>query len=111
MDYVYIIFIVGIFLVIYAVYQATKSMLFVSKTYGYNYLIRFQKIEDIPDLKANKRFHRKFRVVSHSSKGVYTVQSKWNDRELKDNIIKAYGLDNNQVIVQSLQVSGPGGMI
>ncbi|CAM2872406.1 Uncharacterised protein [Streptococcus acidominimus] len=41
MDYVYIIFIVGIFLVIYAVYQATKSMLFVSKTYGYNYLIRF----------------------------------------------------------------------
>lgn len=111
MDYVYIIFIVGIFLVIYAVYQATKSMLFVSKTYGYNYLIRFQKIEDIPDLKANKRFHRKFRVVSHSSKGVYTVQSKWSDRELKDNIIKAYGLDNNQVIVQSLQVSGPGGMI
>ena len=111
MDYVYIIFIVGIFLVIYAVYQATKSMLYVSKTYGYNYLIRFQKIEDFLDLKANKRFHRKFRVVSHSSKGVYTVQSKWNDRELKDNIIKAYGLDNNQVIVQSLQVSGPGGMI
>lgn len=111
MDYVYIIFIVGIFLVIYAVYQATKSMLYVSKTYAYNYLIRFQKIEDIPDLNANKRFHRKFRVVSHTSKSIYTVQSKWNDRELKDNIIKAYGLDNNQVIVQSLQVSGPGGMI
>ena len=111
MDYVYIIFIVGIFLVIYAVYQATKSMLFVSKTYGYNYLIRFQKIEDIPDLKANKRFHRKFRVVSHSSKGVYTVQSKWSDRELKENIIKEYRLDDNQVTVQSLHVSGALGIV
>ncbi|MFU2181108.1 hypothetical protein ACM0P9_02380 [Streptococcus pluranimalium] len=111
MDYVYIIFIVGISLVIYAVYQATKSMLFVSKTYGYNYLIRFQKIEDIPDLKANKRFYRKFRVVSHSSKGVYTVQSRWSDQELKENIIKEYRLNDNQVTVQSLQISGPLGMV
>lgn len=111
MDYIYIIFIVGIFLVIYAVYQATKSMLFVSKTYGYNYLIHFHQMEDVPDLRVNKQFHRKFRVVSHSSKGIYTIQSKWSEQELKENLIKEYRLDDNQVTVQSLQVSGSLGMV
>lgn len=105
------VYIFGILLLLYIFYLSFKSMVFVNRNYGYNYLVRFYKIEDIPDLKANKRFHRKFRVVSHSSKGVYTVQSRWSDQELKENIIKEYRLDDNQVTVQSLQVSGPLGMV
>ncbi|MGT2832944.1 hypothetical protein ACVRZA_05740 [Streptococcus halotolerans] len=93
------VYIIGILLLLYIFYLSFKFMVFVNRNCGYNYLVRFYKIEDIPYLKANKRFYRKFRVVSHSSKGVYTIQSKWSDRELKENIIKEYKLDNNQVTV------------
>lgn len=107
-DYVYFI---GLPIAVFIIFISVKSMIFVTKKFGFNYAIRFEKVETIPDLQPNRKFRRYFRVVSHPTECTYTVQSKWNDKQLIENISEEYHLENNQIIVQPLQLSGVLGFI
>lgn len=50
------------------------------------------------------------KIISHSrGNNVYTVLSHLNDKELRELIMSEYNLKLNQVIITSLQNSGPLG--
>lgn len=91
------------------VYLPTRAMLKVNKKIGYNYSIRFIGVSDIPDLRSDDELRKHLRVVSQS-KNTYVVQSRWNDCKLRDCLVTKYHLTKQQVIVQSVQASGPLGV-
>lgn len=107
--------IIGLVLVIgmtYAVYSAFKAKLWVTKTMGYDYYIQFKDLEKGIDLNRDKVLRQKVRIIANAEDQLsYSVQSKLNDKALKDYLIKTYNLQANQVVVQTEQLSGVLGMV
>ena len=91
-------------------YFPVKGMLTVNRKIGYNYSIRFKDSDVVPDLEKESGLSKVLRVVSYAD-DVYTVQSKWSDKKLKEFLMKQYNLTSNQVVVQSIQASGVLGML
>lgn len=62
------------------------------------------------DLSQNIKLKNNIRVVGKSEHSC-SVQSKFNDTELKTLLMKEYHLDSTEVHVQTAQLSGALGMI
>ncbi len=105
-----IIVTIFIILLILAVVQAFRAKVWVSKTFGYNYVITMANGKKLPDLTQNAKLKNNVRVVGKSEHSC-SVQSKINDTELKTLLMKEYHLDSTDIHVQTAQLSGVLGMI
>ncbi|MGT2959201.1 hypothetical protein A9Q68_09460 [Streptococcus bovimastitidis] len=95
-----------------ALYSAFKAKLWVTKTLGYDYYIRFVGMSEGIDLKESPKIMKKIKIVSGSkSQMSYSVQSLLNDHALKELIMAEFDLRSDQVIIQSEQLSGVLGMV
>lgn len=92
------------------VYLLVKAMLKANRKIGYNYVVKFSDVTQLPSLEDDSTLREHLRVVSHAD-NVYVVQSKWNDKKIKDYLVSKHDLEQNQVVVQSAQLSGAAGMI
>ncbi|AUW96255.1 hypothetical protein [Streptococcus pluranimalium] len=99
-----LIFFIGI------LYLPARAMLKVNKKIGYNYSVKFLNVSDVPELKDDAQLRKYLRVVTHSD-NAYVVQSKWNDKKLREYLMTNYHLTKQQIVVQSVQASGPLGML
>ncbi|VTS17725.1 signal peptide [Streptococcus porcinus] len=91
----------------YALYSAIDAKLWVTKTLGYNYLIRFVGTSKGIDLEESPKVMKKISIVSVSKNQMtYSVQSRINDHALKELIMAEFNLRKDQVIIQSEQLSG-----
>ena len=99
-------FILFILLVIIIV----KNQILFSRRIGYNYLIRFEEVSTPIDLGKNHKILEKVKIISDDKdKGIYSVQSQLSDIKLKEFLMLEYHLTLSQVIVSSIQLSGPIG--
>lgn len=105
-----IIVTIFIILLIAAVVQAFRAKIWVSKTFGYNYVITMANGKKLPDLTQNAKLKNNVRVVGESEHSC-SVQSKINDTELKTLLMKEYRLDSTDIHVQTAQLSGVLGMV
>lgn len=105
-----IIVTIFIILLIAAVVQAFRAKIWVTKTFGYNYVITMTNGGKLPDLSQNTKLKNNVRVVGKSEQSC-SVQSRLNDTELKTLLMKEYHLDSNEIHVQTAQLSGALGMI
>lgn len=81
-----------------------------TKMRGYNYSINIKNTDQVIELKDNFTIMENIKIISHSwGNNVYTVLSHLNDKELRELIMSEYNLKLNQVIITSLQNSGPLG--
>ncbi|AEF24640.1 hypothetical protein ACG3JJ_03900 [Streptococcus parauberis] len=81
-----------------------------TKMCGYNYSINIKNTDQVIELKDNFTIMENIKIISHSrGNNVYTVLSHLNDKELRELIMSEYNLKLNQVIITSLQNSGPLG--
>lgn len=105
-----IIVTIFIILLIAAVVQAFRAKIWVTKTFGYNYVITMTNGGKLPDLSQNTKLKNNVRVVGKSEQSC-SVQSRLNDTELKTLLMKEYHLDSTEIHVQTAQLSGAFGMI
>ena len=105
-----IIVTIFIILLIAAVVQAFRAKIWVTKTFGYNYVITMTNGGKLPDLSQNAKLKNNVRVVGKSEHSC-SVQSRLNDTELKTLLMKEYHLDSTEIHVQTAQLSGALGMI
>lgn len=105
-----IIVTIFIILLIAAVVQAFRAKIWVSKTFGYNYVITMANGKKLPDLTQNTKLKNNVRVVGETEHSC-SVQSKINDTELKTLLMKEYHLDSTDIHVQTAQLSGVLGMV
>ncbi len=105
-----ILAIIFIFLLVIAAVHAFRTQFWVSKTFGYNYVITMANGKKLPDLTQNAKLKNNLRVVGKSEHSC-SVQSKINDTELKTLLMKEYHLDSTDIHVQTAQLSGVLGMI
>lgn len=105
-----IIVTIFIILLIAAVVQAFRAKIWVTKTFGYNYVITMTNGGKLPDLSQNTKLKNNVRVVGKSEQSC-SVQSRLNDTELKTLLMKEYHLDSTEIHVQTAQLSGALGMI
>ena len=105
-----IIVTIFIILLIAAVVQAFRAKIWVTKTFGYNYVITMTNGGKLPDLSQNTKLKNNIRVVVKSEQSC-SVQSRLNDTELKTLLMKEYHLDSTEIHVQTAQLSGALGMI
>ena len=92
------------------IYLIFRSKISVTKAFGYNYNIVFKNMTDFPELESDRELRKNLRIVAHTD-DMYSVQSKLNDKTLKDYLMKTYQLQGNQVYVQPTQLSGAYGMM
>ncbi|WP_077323072.1 hypothetical protein [Streptococcus pseudoporcinus] len=91
----------------FAVYSAIDAKSWVTKVFGYNYLIQFVGVTKGIDLKESPKVMKKIKIVSASrNQMAYSVQSRINDHALKELIMAEFDLRKDQVIIQSEQLSG-----
>lgn len=103
------VLIVGMF---YGMYSAVKAKIWVTKNLGYDYYIRFNYPGKIINLQKDSILLKQIKIVANSKDlSSYSVQSKTNDKNLKNYLMKQYHLTDQQVVVQTEQFSGPLGMI
>lgn len=87
-----------------------RNQLWVSKTFGYNYVVVMKDGAKLPDLASNANLKGKVRVVG-SSDDTCSVQSHLNDVELKKILMADYHLSDEQVYIRPAQLSGAVGMM
>lgn len=103
------ILIVGMF---YGVYSAIKAKMWVTNNLGYHYYIHFKDTEKTINLQKDSILLKQVKIVANSKDlSSYSVQSKMNDKKLKNYLMKQYFLTDQQVQVQTEQLSGPLGFI
>ena len=72
-----------------------------TKSLACTYVISFRELENYPDLARNPHLKGKVKIISHTKKrDVYTVQTDFNDIQLKNILMIDYDLLTNQVSVQ-----------
>ena len=89
---------------------SVRNQLWVSKTFGYDYVVVMKDGAKLPDLASNANLKGKVRVVG-SSDDTCSVQSHLNDVELKKILMADYHLSDEQVYIRPAQLSGALGMI
>jgi hypothetical protein len=87
-----------------------RNQLWVSKTFGYDYVVVMKNGAKLPDLTSNANLKGKVRVVG-SSDDTCSVQSHLNDVELKKILMADYHLSDEQVYIRPAQLSGAVGMM
>lgn len=87
-----------------------RNQLWVSKTFGYDYVVVMKNGAKLPDLASNADLKGKVRVVC-SSDDTCSVQSHLNDVELKKVLMSDYDLSEDQVYIRPAQLSGAVGMM
>ena len=78
-----------------------KRAFFSDKADGYfNYFVRFEDTNSIPDIAENPNLKNKLQIISCRD-GVYVVLSKINDAKIKEILMTDYHLTPRQVVVQT----------
>ncbi|SDO57831.1 hypothetical protein SAMN05216347_101460 [Streptococcus equinus] len=96
-------------LVVAGIYNV-RNQLWVSKTFGYDYVVVMKNGAKLPDLASNAGLKGKIRVVG-SSDDTCSLQSHLNDVELKKVLMSDYNLAEDQVYIRPAQLSGAVGMM
>lgn len=104
-----LLIILVIALIVAGIYNV-RNQLWVSKTFGYDYVVVMKDGAKLPDLASNANLKRKVRVVG-SSDDTCSVQSHLNDVELKKILMADYHLSDEQVYIRPAQLSGAVGMM
>ena len=77
-----------------------KGKINTAKTVEALYVVSFHDVGHPIDLKENKKLVGKVRIVSKTSRGnSYNVQSKMNDKTLREFLMQEYGLNKHQMVV------------
>ena len=104
-----LLIILVIALIVAGIYNV-RNQLWVSKTFGYDYVVVMKDGAKLPDLASNAYLKGKVRVVG-SSDDTCSVQSHLNDVELKKILMADYHLSDEQVYIRPTQLSGAVGMM
>lgn len=97
-------------LMVLFIIRTIRVQWWVTKNLGYIYTITFKNLETYPDLTKNTNLKDKVRFVNKTPRS-YVVQSKINDAKLTEILKADYQLADNQVHVQTGQLSFPIGAI
>ncbi|WP_423215611.1 hypothetical protein [Streptococcus equinus] len=89
-------------LLIFAIIRVAQIKLGLTKGPIYHYSIAMQHGLKLPDLRKNHNLRGKIKIISVTD-DTCIVQSKINDTELKTTLMKDYGLDSTQVLVEEVQ--------
>lgn len=104
-----LLIILVIALIVAGIYNV-RNQLWVSKTFGYDYVVVMKDGAKLPDLASNANLKGKVRVVGSSDDNC-SVQSHLNDVELKKILMADYHLSDEQVYIRPAQLSGAVGIM
>ena len=104
-----LLIILVIALIVAGIYNV-RNQLWVSKTFGYDYVVVMKDGAKLPDLASDANLKGQVRVVG-SSDDTCSVQSHLNDVELKKILMADYHLSDEQVYIRPAQLSGAVGMM